>query len=125
MQRGRTLDEAPTHLLEYDRMAQAEVWAGRRTPARLAVLKRMAAMIDLDLELRRAWSGLLQTGLDGPAVAQARTALLRQDPALLDQAAADLLAGPGDTARAVSGLHAAARNLGQQFHALRHYGLVH
>ncbi len=52
-------------------MAQAQTWAGTPTPARLAVLNRMGAMIDLDLELRRAWSGLLdgssrRRGGDGP-----------------------------------------------------------
>ena len=122
--RGRTLNEAATHLLEYDRMAQAEVWAGRRTPARVAVLERMGAMIDLDLELRRAWSGVLAPGLDGPAAAQARAALLAHDPGQLDEAAGALLCSPGQPARAVSGLHAAARMLRQQSSALRHYGLA-
>ncbi len=125
LQRGRTLQEAPTHLLEYDRMAQALTWAGRRTPARVAVLDRMGAMIDLDLELRRAWSGLLQPALHGPAMAEARAALLSADPARLDQAASSLLEADGATGQAVSGLHAAARMLRQQLPALRHYALVH
>ncbi len=124
MARGRTLNEAPTHLLEYDRLAQALVWAGRRTPARVAVLNRMCAMIDIDLELRRAWSGLLQPGLAGPAADAARAALLSPDPEKLDEAAASLLAEPGSAGTAVSGLHAAARLLRRNGRALRHYGLV-
>ena len=125
LHRGRALHEASTHLLEYDRMAQALTWAGRRTPARNAVLNRMAAMIDLDLDLRRAWSGLLRPSLDGPAVATARTALLSGDPAELDSAAESLLDLGAGADQAVSGLHAAARMLRRELPALRHYGLTH
>ena len=126
LDRGRALSEASTHLLEYDRMAQAQTWAGTPTPARAAVFNRIGAMIDLDLELRRAWSGLLDSRLDGEAAAAARAALLSHDPDRLEQAAARLLLAPGAPAasRAISGLHAAARLLGQQRHALRQYGLV-
>ena len=85
----------------------------------------MIAMIDLDLELRRAWSGLLQAALPPAEAAQARAALLSHDPAQLEQAAANLLAAPGHTAEAVSGLHAAARLLHRELPALRHYGLLH
>ncbi len=125
LRRGRALHEASTDLLEYDRMAQALTWAGWPTPARRAVLDRMGAMIDLDLELRRAWSGLLHPALRGPAVAQARAALLSADPVRMDQAASSLVEVDGDSGRAVSGLHAAARILRQQLPALRHYALVH
>ena len=81
-------------------------------------------MIDIDLELRRAWSGLLQPGLAGPAADAARAALLSPDPEKLDEAAAGLLAEPGSASTAVSGLHAAARLLRRNGRALRHYGLV-
>ena len=123
---GRTLDEAPTHLLEYDRLAQAETWAGRRTPARIAVLQRLGAMIDLDLELRRAWSGLLRAGIDGEAAAVTRDALLSEDPARLEQAATTLLERPGEAAlsHAIAGLHSASRLLTRQQNAFRHYRLV-
>lgn len=126
LKRGRTSDEASTDLREYDRMAQAGTWAGRQTPARVAVLNRMGAMIDLDLELRRAWAGLADPGLEPGAAAQARAALLAGDPGRMDAAAAALLqAHQGAVAaHAISGLHAAARALGQQRVALRHYGLV-
>ncbi len=124
--RGRTLNEAPTHLLEYDRLAQAQVWVGRRTPARSAVLKRMGAMIDLDLELRRAWSGLLRSDSHPAAVAQARAALLSRDPDQLEAAATLLLAtaGPGAPRHGIAGLHRASRIMAQQCHAMRHYGLL-
>ena len=125
--RGRTLDEAPTHLLEYDRLAQAATWAGRRTPARTAVLRRLGAMIDLDLELRRAWSGLFSAGLDANAAAEVREALLSEDPDQLEQAANNLLQRPGEAAlsHAIAGLHAAAGLLATNRHAFRHYRLVH
>ena len=123
LQHGRRLDQAPTDLLEYDRMAQAATWAGRRTPARAAVLDRMGQMIDLDLELRRAWSGLARPGLDGDAVREAQAALLAHEPAALEASAGALVADP-EAAVAVSGLHAAAQILAKQQHALRHYGMV-
>jgi uncharacterized membrane protein YccC len=124
--RGRTLNEAPTHLLEYDRLAQAQVWVGRRTPARIAVLARMGAMIDLDLELRRAWSGLLRSDSGPAAVAQARAALLSRDPGQLEQAATLLLAtaGPDAPRHGIAGLHRASRIMAQQCHAMRHYGML-
>ena len=120
---GRTLDEASTHLLEYDRMAQAATWSGRQMPARAAVLDRIGQMIDLDLALRRAWSGLARPELDAAMVHDARSALLSRDPARFEDSAAALLADPAGCG-AVSGLHAAGRLLRQQRHALHRYGIV-
>jgi uncharacterized membrane protein YccC len=124
---GRPLDEASTHLLEYDRMAQAETWMGPPSPARVAVLEQLTAMIDLDLELRRAWSGL--HGLpDRPAMARAKQALVSQQASVMAQAASDLLedppAGPAPVMVAVSGLHRAAQLLDRESHALPRYHVV-
>ncbi len=123
VRRGRPFETARTNLREYDRMAQAELWSGRPTPARRAVLQRLGAMIDLDLELRRAWSGLrpdVGSGLPGPARQVARTALLSADPARLEAAAEALCTEPGGLQTA-SGLHAASRLLAAERRALHHY----
>lgn len=101
-------------LLEYDRVAQAMVWGGRRTKARVAVLDRLEAMAVLDGELRRAWSG-------GTALVQ--DAVRSGDPDRLDAAAESLLTQPG-AAQALSGLYAAARLLRSNGRALRHYGVL-
>ena len=121
LRRGRSLQTARTNLREYDRMAQAELWAGQPTPARRAVLRRLGAMIDLDLELRRAWSGLLPA-LPASTRKAARSALLSGDPARLSDAA-DLLCQEPAGLQAASGLHAAARLMTAQRGSLRHYGV--
>ncbi len=127
LRRGRPLDEASTHLLEYDRMAQAETWMGPPSSARLAVLERLTAMIDLDLELRRAWSGLHTMGA-GPAVTRAKQALVSRQASLLARAATDLLqepaADPAPGMVAVSGLHRAARLLDRERRALHRYHVL-
>ena len=122
LRRGRTLQAASTNLREYDRMAQAELWAGRLTLARRAVLQRLGALIDLDLELRRAWSGL-RPDLPAPARDIARSALLSGDPVRLRQAA-DRLSQVPAALQAASGLDAAARLLAAQRRALHHYGVM-
>ena len=122
LRRGRTGDAARTNLREYDRMAQAEVWSGRPTPARRAVLQRLGALIDLDLELRRAWAGL-SPRLPAPLQRVARTALLSADPAQLQQAAEALCREP-EGLQAASGLHAASQRLAAEQRALRHYAVT-
>ncbi len=122
LRHGRALQPASINLRDYDRMAQAELWAGRPTLARRAVLRRLGALTDLDLELRRAWSGL-RAGLPAPARDAARSALLSGDPVLLKQAA-DVVCRVPAGLQTASGLDAAARLLAAQRRALHHYGVM-
>ena len=122
LRRGRLLDEARTNLQDYDRMAQAELWSGRPTPARRAVLRRLGDLIDLDLELRRAWSGL-RPDLPEASRNTVRAALLDADPARLRAAAEAMRLQPGGLQTA-SGLHAAARIMAAQARGLRHYAVT-
>ena len=57
---GRDLIAA--RCLFVDRLAQAQVWLGRPTPARLAVLNRLSAFTELESALRRARAGLQALG---------------------------------------------------------------
>ena len=122
LRRGHSWNAARTNLREYDRMAQAEVWSGRATPARRAVLRRMGAMIDLDLELRRVWSGL-HPDLPLPIRNAAQKALLSADPEQLQQAAEALCLEPAGV-QAASGLHAASRLMMAERRALHHYAVT-
>ena len=120
--RPATLDPVAARCLRMDRLAQAQVWLGRATPARLAVLDRLSAFSELAAALRRARTGLLALGLPWPAT----------DPDALDATARGLLA-PGaaepaarmaDRLHAAAGLHGAAYMLRTHGTALRRYGVL-
>ena len=103
--------------LRYDRLAAAQVWLGRRTPARLRVLDRLCQFAELEGALLRAGHGLRQLGQPFPL----------RDPDAMAGAAEALIAsgqtGPA-SALAVSGLHEAAILLRAQARALRRYGVL-
>ena len=103
--------------LRYDRLAVAQVWLGRRTPARLRVLDRLCRFAELDGALLRAAHGLRELRLPMPA---------RTPDALAGAADAILAAGNTGTAveLAVSGLHEAAVLLRTEERALRRYGVA-
>jgi len=134
LHRGGDDDQAARQTLQYDRLAQAETWIGRRTPARVAVLHRLYAFAELDTALRRAWSGLHDAALAAPAltlsIEAARDSLRARRPeamivaaqALLDRQ--DAFGDPTPVLRAVSGLYGAEYLLRRQMHALRRYGVL-
>jgi len=102
-----------------DRLAQAQVWLGRPTPARLAVLQRLSAFTELESALRRARAGLHTLGRTMPP----------PDPRAFEAAARELLAGshaPGAARQAAlqaaAGLHGASVLLRLHGRALRRYG---
>ncbi len=113
------LDPVAHRCLRVDRLGQAQVWLGRPTPTRLAVLERLSAFSELDAALRRAADGLRALGTPWPAAPRADT---------LDALAHDVLAAgahsPADTLRAAAGLHGAAVLLRQNGRALRRYGVL-
>ena len=104
--------------LRFDRLAQVQIWLGRPTPARLAVLERLSAFSELDSTLRRAWGGMRSLGLPMPP----------RDADSLDAAARDLLSRDGAVDPAVihaaAGLHGSAVLLRTHGRALRHYGVA-
>ena len=111
-------DAIAARCLRVDRLAQAQIWLGRRTPARIAVLERLSAFSELDSALRRAWSGMRALGLPMPP----------REPDALEAAARDLLATeqpPGaDVIHAAAGLYGSALLIREHDRALRHYGVV-
>ena len=130
---GRPLDTAPCQSLKYDQLAQAQLWLGRSTAARLAVFDRLYAFAEAGhgAAPRLVWPGprrrAAMPGLAAPVQA-ARAALLRHDPAALDEAARALLAGPEaahpDTLRAASGMYGAQALLHRDARALQRYGVL-
>lgn len=107
--------------LSVDRLAQAQVWLGWPTPARLAVLERLSAFTELESALRRARAGLQALGRAMPP----------PDPDGFEAAARALLAAgyPSDEARraalgAAAGLYGSAVLLRQHGRALRRYGVT-
>ncbi len=114
--RDFTLEPVAARCLRFDRLAQAQIWLGRPTPARLAVLERLSAFTELEGALRRMRVGLLALGEPWPAM----------QPDGLDAGARRLLAGGGgsDTLQAAAGLHGVALLLRQHGRALRRYGVL-
>ena len=104
--------------LRVDRLAQAQVWLGQPTPARIAVLERLSAFSELDSTLRRAWVGMRALGLPMPP----------REPAALEAAARDLLSGdrPADpeVIHAAAGLYGSAVLMRTHRRALRRYGVI-
>ena len=116
---GRDLIAA--RCLAVDRLAQVQVWLGQPTPARLAVLNRLSAFTELELALRRAWTGLRTLG----------RAMPQPDPDGFEAAARDLLAADhaSDDARraalqAAAGLYGSAVLMRRHGRALRLYGAL-
>ena len=134
LHRGGEFDQAARQTLNYDRLAQAELWLGRPTPARLAALHRMYAFAELDTALRRAWAGLREAAVRDPAlappIAAARRSLQQRQPdAMLaaGQALLDRQHDSGDAEAvlcAVSGLYGAQFLLRRELRALRRYGVL-
>jgi uncharacterized membrane protein YccC len=132
LRHGRGFEDAPRQSLKYDRLAMAQQWLGRPTPARLAVFERLHAFAELDTALRRAWSGLDAVHNPSPtlaaAVATARAALLQHEAEPVAEAAKALLAQPEATqpeiTRAISGLYGARILLAREARALRRYRIV-
>lgn len=118
--RAAHLDPIAARCLRVDRLAQAQVWLGQRTPARIAVLQRLSAFSELESALRRAQAGLRWLGRPMPP----------REPAALEALARDLLADEhtGEArhwaVHAASGLHGSALLLRGQGRALRRYGIV-
>lgn len=107
--------------LRVDRLAQAQIWLGRVTPVRRAVLTRLSAFTELDSALRRADAGLRALG----------RAIPRREPQAMEQTAQALLAGPYSSGadanwalHAASGLHEASLLLRRHDRALRRYGVT-
>ena len=107
--------------LSVDRLAQAQVWLGQPTPARLAVLERLSAFTELESALRRARAGLHGLGRAMPP----------PDPDRFEAAARALLGAgyPSGEARraalqAAAGLYGSAVLLRRHGRALRRYGVT-
>ncbi len=107
--------------LYVDRLAQAQVWLGRPTPARLAVLNRLSAFTELESALRRVQAGLHALGRAMPP----------PEPDVFEAAARGLLASdhaPGEPRRAAlqaaAGLYGSAVLLRRHGRALRRYGVT-
>ena len=112
---GRLLAIETARSLRYDRLAAAQVWLGRRTPARLRLLERMCRFAELEGAMLRAAHGLRKLGRTLPA----------PDPGAMEAAAASLEGQTGrDAELAVSGLYEAALLLRAQGPALRRYGVL-
>jgi len=114
-------DLSAARCLFVDRLAQAQVWLGRPTPVRLAVLERLSAFTELEAALRRAQAGLHALGRTLPL----------PEPDVLDAAARELLTGDHATGaarrsalQAAAGLHGSAVLLRQHGRALRRYGVM-
>ena len=121
----RSLDgQLPRHgaiaarCLRFDRLAQAQIWLGRPTRARLAVLERLSAFSELDSALRRAWLGMRALGLPMPA----------RDADALEAASRQLLAGDAaakpEVVHAAAGLYGSAVLMRTHRRALRRYGIT-
>lgn len=124
----RAMESRPPHhdriaarSLRVDRLAQAQVWLGRVTPSRRAVLTRLSAFSELASALRRADAGL--HALDQP--------IPQREPRAMDAAAQDVLTRKyprgEDTywaLHAAGGLHEAAILLQRHGRALRRYGVL-
>ncbi len=131
---GGPADGSALQLLTFDRLSQALAWDRALRPTRHAALGRLDDFAELDLALRRAWSGLEEAELSDPGLAHAvrigREGLASAAPERLDPGIrallSQLVAGPALAAvlRAVSGLYEAKLLLGQQRRALRCYGLL-
>ena len=104
--------------LRFDRLAQAQIWLGRRTPARIAVIERLSAFSELESAMRRAWAGMRSLGLTMPP----------REPDALEAASRELLAGDHPEREAVihtaAGLYGAALLMRQNARALLHYGVM-
>lgn len=117
---GRRRSAAGHRNLRIDRLAQAQVWLGRPTRARLAVLERLSAFVELESALRRARTGLVALGLPMPDGGPAAFAAAAQ--AVLDRPCP-----PGREAmvlHAASGLYGASLLLHRHGRALRRYGVL-
>ncbi len=139
-----TTDQPDQQSLQYDRLAVAGQWLGRRTGARLALLRRLQALGEIDTALWRAQGGLDSAAIRAPrlaaAAARARACLHQPVPSEIEAAARALLdaglaldattppgaASPLRTAllRAVSGLYGASRLLEAQRPILRRSGIL-
>ena len=101
----------------FDLLAQAQIWLGRPTPARIAVLQRLSAFSELESAMRRAWAGMRSLGLPMPP----------REPDALEAAARGLLAGEHPereiVVQATAGLYGSALLLRQHGRALRRYGV--
>ena len=104
--------------LRFDRLAQAQIWLGRPTPVRIAILERLSAFSELESALRRAWAGMRALGRAMPP----------RTPDALEAASQELLASSqppsAETIQAAAGLYGAAVLLRTHRHALRRYGVV-
>jgi len=121
---GRDLIAA--RCLFVDRLAQAQVWLGRPTPARLAVLERLSAFTELESALRRARAGLQALGRTMPlpdpdGFEAAARALLAADHAPAHQ---DLGEARRAALQAAAGLYGSAVLLRRHGRALRRYGVT-
>ena len=133
LSQGRSLNIAETLCVQYDRLAQVELWLGPPTPARLALLHRLYSFAQLDTALRRAFSGLEAVNPQTPEMRRhidaARNALLYATPAKMAAASRNLLGDEEATGneallRAASGLFGADVLLRQHARALVHYGIL-
>ena len=84
----------------------------------MAVLQRLSAFSELESAMRRAWAGMRSLGLPMPP----------REPAALDAAARDLLAGEHPeremVVQAAAGLYGSAVLMRQHARALRRYGVT-
>ena len=123
---GRTLLTPAAYSLLYDRMSQAADFLGRQTPARLRLLSHVYGIGEVDLAVRRAWTGLAALP-PGTAATRAGEALRREDSAAMMAAAQDLLDQSGGQPldrpllQAVSGLAGAGLLLHPSRATLRFY----
>ncbi|WP_428486948.1 FUSC family protein [Rhodopila sp.] len=134
LRRGRPLDQPALLSRNADRLSQALIWIGSPYPARRAVLSRIYIFCDLDVALRRAWSGMMNSYLAAPELAQAvqigREALTTAVPEALEHAARVLLAhprasiSPDEVLRGASGLYGVKLLLEREHRALSHYAVL-
>ncbi len=96
LRNGCRLDQPALLSLQYDRLATALVWLGRRTPARLAALTHLRDLGELNAALCYARAALDAAARRMPALAPqaalARAALSRPAPDAASAAACGLLA---------------------------------
>lgn len=114
-------DRVAARSLRADRLAQAQMWLGRVTPSRRAVLTRLSAFSELTSALRRAEAGLHTLGQPVP----------QWEPRAMEAAAQGVLTRgnpSGENAswalQAAGGLHEAAILLQRHGRALRRYGIM-
>ncbi len=134
LRHGGPANETTLQLLTFDRLAQMLLWTRTLRPTRHAALGRLEDFAELDLALRRAWSGLADAEQADPDLTEAvrigRDGLASAEPELLDRGVRALLSQlvTGDALaavlRAVSGLHEAKLLLEREGHALRRYGIL-